>query len=238
MDDHSLAGRDWVSIDPLNDTKIIESWGNNASPWTAAVREGQIESRKLITNQAIVDAILSRSPNSVLDIGCGEGWLIRELAAREIRAVGIDVVPSLIEQAQRAGGGDFRVASYEEIAAGKLKASVDVIVCNFALLGKGSVEGVFRTTPSLLNSHGSFIVQTLHPVVACGDFPYQDGWRKGSWVGFSSDFTDPAPWYFRTLESWIKLFLDNGFRLLEAREPIHPKTQKPASVIFIAEVAG
>ncbi len=227
-----------MSIDPLSDAKIVDSWGKNTSPWTAAVHEGQIESRTLITKQAIVDAILSRSPPSVLDIGCGEGWLTRELVAKEIHVVGVDVVPGLIEQAQRAAGGDFRVVSYEEIAAGKLKVSVDVIVCNFALLGKASVEGVFRTIPSLLNSHGSFIVQTFHPIVACGDFPYRDGWREGSWAGFSPDFTNPAPWYFRTLESWIKLFRDSGFRLLEVREPLHPKTQKPASVFFIAEVAG
>ena len=202
------------------------------------MREGQIESRRKVTNQAIVDAILSRSPCSVLDIGCGEGWLARELAARNIHVVGVDAVPDFIEVAQRAGGGDFRMASYEEIAAGKVKLSVDVMVCNFALLGKESVEGVFMAAPSLLNPHGSFLMQTLHPVIACGDLPYQDGWREGSWAGFSSNFCDPAPWYFRTLESWIKLFVDSGLRLLEVREPIYPKTQKPTSVIYIAQIAG
>ena len=128
--------------------------------------------------------------------------------------------------------------SYEEIANGKLSVSVDVIVCNFALLGKKSVEGVFRAASSLLNLRGSFIVQTLHPHIACGDRPYRDGWREGLWAGFSSAFTDPAPWYFRTLESWIKLFVDSGFRLREIREPLHPKTQKPTSVIFIGETTG
>ena len=227
-----------MNIPQFSDAKIVDSWGKNARPWTDAVREGQIESRRKVTNQAIVDAILSRSPCSVLDIGCGEGWLARELAARNIHVVGVDAVPDFIEVAQRAGGGDFRMASYEEIAAGKVKLSVDVMVCNFALLGKESVEGVFRATPSLLNPHGPFLVQTLHPVIACGDLPYQDGWREGSWAGFSSHFCDPAPWYFRTLESWIKLFVDSGLRLLEVREPIHPKTQKPASVIYIAEIVG
>lgn len=129
-------------------------------------------------------------------------------------------------------------ACYEQVADGKLRVLVDVIVCNFGLLGKESVEGVFRAASSLLNSRGSFIVQTLHPVIACGDLPYRDGWREGSWVGFSTAFTDPAPWYFRTLEGWVKLFVDSGFRLREIREPLHPKTQKPASVIFIAETAG
>lgn len=227
-----------MNADQIGDEKIVESWSKNAPPWTVAVREGQIESRRQITDQAIIDAILSRSPRSVLDIGCGEGWLARELTLRNIRVIGIDVVPELIENAQRAGGGDFHTVSYEEIAAGKLRVLVDVIVCNFALLGKESVEGIFRVAPLLLNSRGSFIAQTLHPMLACGDLPYRDGWREGSWVGFSTAFIDAAPWYFRTLESWITLFVNNGFRLREVREPLHPKTQKPASVIFIGETVG
>jgi 2-polyprenyl-3-methyl-5-hydroxy-6-metoxy-1,4-benzoquinol methylase len=226
-----------MSIDPLSDAKIIDSWGKNASSWTAAVRTGQIESRKLITDYAIVDAILSCAPGSVIDLGCGEGWLVRALAVQGVHAVGLDVVPGLIEQAQQAGGS-FQIISYEEIAAGKLKTSADVIACNFSLLGKESVEEIFAVTPALLNPHGSLIVQTLHPINACGAYPYQDGWREGSWAGFGADFTDPAPWYFRTLESWIKLFLNSGFRLREVREPTHPESHQPVSVIFIAEMTG
>lgn len=224
-----------MNTDLFSEAKIVESWGENALRWTIAVREKQIESRRQVTDQAIIGAILSRSPRSVLDIGCGEGWLVRELTARNINVVGVDVVPALIDAAQRAGGGEFRLMSYEEIAARKLGVSVDVIVCNFSLLGKESVEGVFRTAPSMLNRHGSFIVQTLHPVIACGDLPYREGWREGSWTGFGAGFSDPPPWYFRTLESWISLFMHNGFRLREVLEPVHAKTQKPASVIFIGE---
>lgn len=224
-----------MPADPFSDARIIESWRKNAPAWTVAVRENQIESRRQVTDRAIIDAILSRSPRAVLDIGCGEGWLVRELSARNVDVVGIDVVPTFIEEAERAGGGYFRVMSYEAIAAGKFYAWVDVVVCNFALFGKESVEGVFKAVPSLLNPHGAFVVQTLHPVIACGELAYQDGWREGSWAGFSPAFTDPAPWYFRTLESWIKLFEDNGLRLAEIREPRHPQTRKPASVIFIGE---
>ena len=227
-----------MSIDPLSDAKIVDSWHRNAAPWTAAIREGRIESRSLVTNHAIVEAVLSRSPNVVLDIGCGEGWLVRELAARGVRTIGVDVVPELIEQAARAGGGEFHVASYEAIAAGHLRVTVDVAVANFALLGKESVNDLIRHVPALLARGGAMIVQTLHPVVATGDLPYADGWRSGSWTGFSTDFTDPAPWYFRTIESWVKLFAESGFRLIELREPPHPVSGKPASAIFIAEVAG
>ena len=92
-----------MAMDPLSDAKIIESWHRNALPWTNIVREGKIESRRLSTDQAIVNAILSCSPQTVLDIGCGEGWLVRELAAKNIRATGIDVVPALITQAKQEG---------------------------------------------------------------------------------------------------------------------------------------
>lgn len=224
-----------MSTDPLSDARIVDSWHKNASPWTRAVRGNEIESRTIVTNEAIVEAVLSRKPRTVLDIGCGEGWLVRALAEHGVRATGVDVVPALVEQATRAGGGDFRVASYEQIGAGELDITVDVVVANFSLIGKESVEGVVRRIPNLLTSGGALIIQTLHPIVAAGDLPYEDGWRHGSWAGFGDEFSDPAPWYFRTLESWKRLLINAGLQTLEVREPVHPGTGKPASVIFIAE---
>jgi 2-polyprenyl-3-methyl-5-hydroxy-6-metoxy-1,4-benzoquinol methylase len=226
--------------DPLSDAgfsdvKIVDSWRKNAAPWTAAVRTQQIESRRLITDQSILEAVRSRAPRTLLDLGCGEGWLIRALANPAMRLTGVDVVPSLIEQALAGGGGDFHLASYEDIAAGRFRIAVEVVVCNFSLLGKESVEAIIAAMPSLLTPGGSLIVQTLHPVIACGSEPYRDGWRAGTWNGFSSDFSDPAPWYFRTLGSWVSLLRCAGLRLRELREPVHPLTGVPASVIFIAE---
>jgi 2-polyprenyl-3-methyl-5-hydroxy-6-metoxy-1,4-benzoquinol methylase len=222
-------------MDKFSDAKIVDSWHKNALPWTTAVRESQIESRKLITDRQVIEAILSRSPKSVLDLGCGEGWLTRELSARGIQSIGVDAIPALIESAKRNGTEDFRSLSYEQIAEGKLDISVDAIVCNFSLFGKESVEQLVRVIPSLLNSDGVFIVQTLHSMMACGELPYRDGWREGSWHGFNSDFTDPAPWYFRTLANWIDLFIESGLNLIKISEPIHPISQQPASILFIAQ---
>lgn len=223
-----------MSSDSFSDERIVDSWRANAEPWTTAVRRNQIESRALVTNGAIVEAVVSRSPSSALDIGCGEGWLIRALAAYGIRSIGVDVVPALIDKARQAGGGEFLVASYEDLAAGAIELKVDAAIANFSLIGKESVEGLLSHVPVLLNPGGALIVQTLHPVAACGERPYEDGWRVGSWAGFGGAFSDPAPWYFRTVEGWKKLITDSGLHLVEMREPLHPKTGLPASLILVA----
>ncbi len=221
--------------DPASEARIIDSWNTNAAAWTVAVRQGEIESRKQVTNQAILTAIRHHAPRQLLDIGCGEGWLARELAGDSIEVIGVDATASLIEAARQAGGGDFRLLSYAQIAAGALDLCVDMAVANFSMLGNESVNDLFTAVPKLLNKQGIFIVQTLHPLMACAETPYQDGWRSGSWDGFSSAFTDPPDWYFKTLQSWIQLLLDNGFQLVELREPVNPRTQKPASLLLVAQ---
>lgn len=218
----------------LTDEQIVESWSRNTDPWVAAVRGREIASRALVTDAAIVEAVRSCAPRTGVDLGCGEGWLIRALP--EVSMVGVDAIAGLVEAARVSGGGEFRVMSYEEIAAGRLPLAVDVAVCNFSLIGEASTAGLLRAAPTYLRPGGTLIVQTVHPLMACGDAPYADGWREGSWAGFSSDFTDAPPWYFRTLGSWVALFIDSGLRLTSLREPTHPETGKPVSLILIGQL--
>jgi 2-polyprenyl-3-methyl-5-hydroxy-6-metoxy-1,4-benzoquinol methylase len=225
-----------MAIDPLSDGKIVDSWKRNASPWTHAVRAGEIESRRLVTDQAVLDAVLDCKPSTVLDLGCGEGWLAIALQQRAIRVTAVDVVPELVRAATAAGVIDGRTLSYEEIAAGRLESKADLVVCNFSLLGEESVDGLLRAMPLLLEPDGSLIVQTLHPLMACGDLPYVDGWRTGSWAGFSDAFIDAPPWYFRTLQTWLESMWASGLIVREMREPLHPRTGRPASVIFRAQL--
>jgi 2-polyprenyl-3-methyl-5-hydroxy-6-metoxy-1,4-benzoquinol methylase len=212
---------------------ILDAWQANADAWERAVREGRIESRKLVTDQAIVDAVLSHAPRTVIDLGCGEGWLARALAAAGVQVTGVDVIPSLIEAARAKGGGDFFVLSYDDIAAGALDVRADVVVCNFSLLGGASVDTLLVAVPGLLVRGGVLIIQTLHPL-AVGVETYADGWREGSWAGCGEGFAQPAPWYFRTLGSWVAAFGKAGLSLQSIIEPTHPHTGRPASVIFLA----
>jgi 2-polyprenyl-3-methyl-5-hydroxy-6-metoxy-1,4-benzoquinol methylase len=219
-----------------HEAQIIRSWHTNAKPWARAIQTGSIRSRALVTDRAIIDAVLSVSPRRVLDLGCGEGWLARALSSSGMEVTGVDVVPELIAEASRRGGGEFHLQAYAAIAGRRWRAGpFDAAVCNFSLLGKESVELLIGAMGDYLNAAGYLIVQTLHPVAACGDNRYQDGWRPGNWLGFSGEFRDPAPWYFRTLESWISLLRSGRFEVIECREPTAPDGVLPASVIFVGK---
>ena len=220
----------------LNDEQVVDAWSRNSAPWITAVREREIASRALVTDAAIVEAVRARRPRTGLDLGCGEGWLVRALP--EVEMVGVDAIDGLVQAARLAGGGEFRTMSYEAIAAGALELAVDVAVCNFSLIGNEAVAALIKAAPTYLRPGGSLIVQTVHPLAACGDAPYVDGWREGSWAGFSKAFADAPPWYFRTIASWIALLTDNGLRLAQMREPVHPETGKPVSLILVGELPG
>lgn len=223
---------------PLTDQQIIDSWKTNVKPWINAIASGEITSRVNVTNQAIIDAVLAKSPNKVLDAGCGEGWLSAALAQADIDVMGTDVVPALIDHAkQTVTHARFKTIAFEDLSIDVVQEQFDVIVANFSLLGKESVERFCQNATGLLKPNGWLMVQTIHPVLGCGEAKYEDGWRTGSWAGFSEDFSNPAPWYFRTLPSWIALFSAHGFNVVEQLEPLNPQTQQPASVIFINQLS-
>lgn len=213
--------------------ELEQSWRSNADAWTAAVRGGAIESRRLATDRAVVDAVLALQPQRVLDLGCGEGWLVRALTAHGIDCDGVDGSPALIDAARAAGAGRYQVCSYADLSRNpqSLGADFDVVVTNFALLD-ADLGPLLQAVRSLLTADGSLIIQTVHPWAAGGD--YRDGWRLEDFRGFDGQW-QPMPWFFRTLESWGKLLREAGFALIDLREPRHPHTQMPLSLLLTAE---
>ena len=217
--------------------RILRAWLANAAPWSRAVRAQAIASRRLATDRAVVEAVAGLGVRRVFDVGCGEGWLARALSASGHEVIGVDAVPALIDDA-RAQGGEFHVADYAALADRRLAVTpCDAAVCNFCLLGNDSVRLLLRALPHYLQPAGWLVIQTLHPVAACGDAPYVDGWRDGSWAGCGESFTDPAPWYFRTFSSWLSLLRSSGYELVECREPTLPGAAAPCAVLFIARAA-
>lgn len=216
------------------------SWDTNAAGWTRVVREELLASRKLATDAAIVEAIMSLRPRRVLDVGCGEGWLARELAGRGLDVVGIDGSMELIQAARAAGGAAFSVCAYDELVAEPRGAGegYDVTACNFSLLEE-RIAPVLAALRTRLRPGGAVVVQTVHPWTARGDEGYRDGWRTETFAAMAgaAGISQPMPWYFRTLESWISELETAGLRVSRVREPVHPDSGEPLSLLLTAHAA-
>lgn len=79
---------------------------------------------------ALLDELLDVSARDVLEVGCGEGWLVRRLAAAGARVVGLDPQAAALERARREDDPDQH-ARYVEGVAEELPfaaASFDAIV--------------------------------------------------------------------------------------------------------------
>ena len=284
--------------------QLARSWQANAVPWTNAVRGQVIASRRLGTDKAILQAIRERRPRTLLDVGCGEGWLIRTVATDGVDATGIDASDLLIEHARAGGGGRFMVCSYADVTENpeKVGADYDVIVLNFAIFEEES-RPLLRALATRLSAGGVLIIQTVHPwsdtrspsdtepqrdtmtqsdtetqrdtASQCDTAtppdtatpldtatqrntstqrdtatqrnpttqrkpttqPYENGWRTESFAGMD-DFSEPMPWYFRTMASWVDLLSSSGYRIEQLREPLHPDSGIPMSLLLIGSAGA
>jgi SAM-dependent methyltransferase len=199
---------------------LEDSWQRNAANWTRAVRDRQIPSRAAGTDAAIVDAIVRRNPARFLDVGCGEGWLVRAVTERTgCTGVGLDGTAALIDAAQAADpDGCYRTLSYDDVIKGSSvpDAPFDVIAFNYALFEEDVVP-LLAAAKTLLVEDGVIVIQTLHPDNDPGDGT--NGWREEDFAAFENEAWAKMPWYFRTTESWEAALAMAGLSLDTTEEP-------------------
>lgn len=218
-------------------TDLERSWIANAANWTRAVREGLIPSRKAGTDAAIVDAIVSRRPKRMLDVGCGEGWLVRAVTTQAgCDAVGIDGSADLVRDAAASDPARrYAVLSYGDLVAGRhnLGGGFDVVAFNYALLEE-DITPLLKAARSLLAPRGAIIIQTLHPDAFAGA---EEGWRTEDFSAFQNQNWTPMPWYLRSLVSWREAIARAGLAIIETREPKAVPDGPPLSLLLVCESA-
>lgn len=210
----------------------IASWSDNAERWTAAVRGRSIASRREATDAAILSAARAGPLGKALDVGCGEGWLCRELRRDCVEIVGIDASSELVSRAREEGGANYLVLSYAELAEAPMRAGseFDTVICNFSLLDD-TVDALLDALASISNPKARLLIQTLHPMTLT---PYEDGWRVERFDAFCDAGWAPMPYFARTLSSWIDA-ISSKWALKKIMEPKARSAQTPASLLLVAK---
>lgn len=106
---------------------------------------------------------------TLLDVGCGEGRLPRDLKARGYEVIGMDMSPTLIDHARRADpDGDYRVA--DAAALPLPDASVNVVTAFMSLHDFDDMDTAAREIGRVLIPGGCACVAVVHPLNSSGQF--------------------------------------------------------------------
>lgn len=218
----------------INEKTIIDAWQKNGKQWIRTIEKEEITSRKASTNEAIINVIMNTKPQSILDLGCGEGWINRSLMDTEIDYTGIDGVKELIKYAKLNSDGNYVLATYEDLIHEKIiiKKKFDSIIFNYALFGKENTKDMLDYSKKLLNIDGQVIIQTIHPENESIPQNHESKWITENWTGCAADY-HPFNWYFRIQEDWIKLFNQIDLIVFEEQDIYLPDKLKPFSKIFV-----
>lgn len=230
------------SADAEPRARLAASWVSNATAWTEVVQAGAIPSRRAGTDAAILRAAARLRAGRLLDVGCGEGWLARALAAAGHAVTGIDASAPLIDAARRASDAadPDRRPRFAALPYAALPAHLDTLggpfaaaVCNFALLDD-DLAGALAAVHTALVPGGTLLIQTVHPFTALADGSYADGWREERFDAFGAAFPATMPWFYRTVGSWCAGVTAAGFALDGLEEPRADGHPLPLSLLITA----
>lgn len=206
-------------------------WNSNAQNWLDALTQGAIPSRKC-TDDAI-RCILGEA-TSLLDVGCGEGWLARSLP--QTRYLGIDGSAELIRlarsQSPQNSRAEFEQVSYDNIIRGQWAPdwNFQKIVFNFSLL-EDNVAEVLQAAGGWLDNDGELIIQTIHPCFKLD--PYQEQWHEETFSKTGIVYRGKMFWHAKTMQGWFMQFHAAG--LVTTREFEPSIDGAPVSVIFVLQ---
>lgn len=219
-----------------------EAWDANAGFWLRIIREHRDRYRNELTDPAVFSAIGGVDGLDVLDIGCGEGYMARELVSRGARQVnGIDTSREMVKAADDAA---INGTSFSEASADKLPfpaESVDLVLANHVLNDLPDLNGAASEFARVLRPGGRFITLMLHPCFYEHDAERTPGSRMLSadeyfarrdvTMAFEVDgLTSPAKAtnWVRPLETYTEALTGNGLVITRLTEP-HPSAQQVKS---------
>lgn len=216
--------------------EAIQRWDQHAEVFTMNYDEHGDVHREVLLNPTIFSLIEQTSGVSILDAGCGEGYLSRILAKQGANITAIDYSKKMLEIANRKTptelGIQFRHGNCEKLDD-LTSSTFDMIVSNMVIQDLANYEAAFNEMYRLLKEGGYYIFSILHP---CFVTP-ESGWvrneegEKTYWQvdnyffegvyeqQIPADSEEKIVFYHRTLTSYFKAIQKAGFKIEALVEP-------------------
>jgi SAM-dependent methyltransferase len=150
----------------VNSFTTVPKWESNAAYWIQIIRDNRDRYRLELTNGAVLRAIGQCEGLQVLDAGCGEGYMSRQIADLGADVTGLDLSVNLIDAARssldnaeksiRFDVGDVSILPYES-------SRFDLVLCNHLINDLPEPEGAISEFSRVLRPAGRVVILMLHP---------------------------------------------------------------------------
>ncbi len=163
---------------------------------------------------------------TILDLGCGSGWLAAQLTGRGAKVVGIDGSAELIRRAQaRSPMGRWVLHDLRNGLPKLEQHAIDVVVSHMALMDFDPLDSMLNDLRAILSPGSQVIITMPHP----GFFNYKSVEEDGVTYRKVRNYLRPEAWqiqsygghthYHRPLSYYVNLFASYGFSLIRFEEP-------------------
>ncbi|HWS48750.1 MAG TPA: methyltransferase domain-containing protein [Candidatus Methanoperedens sp.] len=202
--------------------KLLDNTDNYPSPYT----------------QIIVPAILkilkkyTKVGDKVLDLGCGEGFLTRQISAQKRHTFGCDLSPEMINAAKNHSPKiDYWIQDIEKKDSNhKDKPKFKLVVSNLVFTYLKKIDITLNNVSQYLDSNGHLIIIIPHPCfyhqenyrwfMEQDNKPYQIGKYFEEKTYIKEIYNGVMTHYIhRTLQNYIDIFSKNKFSLVQFLEP-------------------
>lgn len=227
-----------MSSQPFQPTNSdAAAWDAIATEYAQWVRGGDIPGKAstTIVTENVLEIAGDVQGKDILDLGCGEGYLSRELLRQGANIWGIDAAPRMINMAREADiehsaryvVGDITVELPYD------KDRFDLIISNMVFMDIENVAEAIKQATRVLKTHSKLIFSVVHPCFfhALGewidmDTPHpalrfktrytkQIAYRKRL-PGLTSDVF--VNHYNRPIQDYVRLLVENGLYISDFRE--------------------
>jgi SAM-dependent methyltransferase len=217
-----------------------QTYDTNAEFWIEIIRNHRDKYREGLTDAAVLGAIGDPEGLTVLDAGCGEGYLSRKLASRGAVVTGIDSSAELIKAALTHEYASKLPVSFDVGSVDSLPyeaESFDLVLCNHLMNDLQDPAQALREFSRVLRGRGRVVILMLHPCFynkhaergqAENNLPANSYFEiRGITQNFEVDGLESPVAYtswLRPLESYTEALRDSGFVITGLTEP-HPSQQ-------------
>ena len=219
----------------MDKTDPIALWNANAEDWHIQVgRDGDLN-RRLCSDPVLWSFLGDAGGLTVLDAGCGTGYLSRKLLQRGARVIAVDAAEAMIAVARRETPVELDVSYHVDscsVLARVADDSVDRIIFNYVLMDVPDLDGTMRAFHRVLKPDGIAVIVFSHPC-----FPLSQATDIGQRGSMAITWTEPYfedrriedppwnhfkagfVWYHRPMRRYWRAFRDAGFAIDDFDEP-------------------